>query len=321
MADIEFTHSGYGLLQISGRVGQTVAITLDGGPGSPASTVFTQPLPVGLIYDYTADLISGTLLAVESHSYIGAEGPMLQKYNGVGGMTDVDGQVDILPALVTPSTISLEDLTAILEALNPPDSGGGTTTPDPNLPVPDPNGGLNGTNAEGDISVPIDFDLTTRQVFIPNGYSLPAAGEESKVDLPDWAPGTFSIGAIMSVKENDRFPVALGCLRPAELIEVGGLTNIEFFARERAGERRFDISESGFVQMEGVMRYKVILNLQSAGLKSILKSYESVNGAYVDLMCEIRLTITIPAVGSGEDSILVRTSHTFALRFEQKMGS
>ncbi|MEQ1842893.1 MAG: hypothetical protein ABL994_21035, partial [Verrucomicrobiales bacterium] len=185
----------------------------------------------------------------------------------------------------------------------------------------DPTGGLNGTNAEGDISVPIDFDLTTDQVFIPNGFSLPTAGVPSTASLADWGPGTFTIGAIMSVKENDRFPVAVGFLRPGELIEVGGISNIEIFARERAGERRFDISEAGFVQMEGVKRYKVILNLQSAGLKSILRSYESPDGAYVDLMCDIRLTVTIPGSGSGPDSVLVRTSHTFALRFEQKMGS
>lgn len=318
MADIEFTHTGYGLLQISGRVGQTVSITVDGGPNATYATVFLKPLPVGLIYDYTTDLITGTLLTTESHSYIDADGPMLRKYDGLGVMVDVDGQVDVIAAVTTPASVAVDDLTAILAAINT--GGEGATTVDPNLPDTDPNGSLNGTNAEGDISVPIDFDLTTDQVFIPDGYSLPTAGEASTVALPDWAKGTFSIGSIMSVKEGDRFPVAIGFLRPSELIEVGGITSIEIFARERAGEKRYDLSEAGYVLMDGVTRYKVILNLQGAALKDILKSYESPNGAYVDLMTEIRLTVTIPAAGSAPESVLVRTSHTFALRFEQKMG-
>lgn len=310
MADIEYTHSAYNYLTISGRVGQTVAITIDPGIGSSWS--LTGPLPAGLAV--VGNIIQGTLIAVQSADF--AE--YFTHDTGGGSVFDRGGSYNIVAAVTTPPSIAVNDLTAILAALNSGD--GGTTAVDPNLPDPDPTGGLNGTNAEGDISVPIDFDLTTDQIFIPNGFSLPAAGNDVTATLPDWAPGTFTVGSIMSVKEGDRFPVAIGFLRPGELIEVGGITSIEVFARERAGEKRFDISEAGHVLMDGVKRYKVVLNLQSAGLKSILRSYESPDGAYVDLMCEIRLTVTIPAAGSAPESVLVRTSHTFALRFEQKMG-
>ena len=320
MADIEFTHTGYGLLQISGRVGQTVAITIDGGPNSTYATVFLKPLPVGLIYDWTTDLITGTLLSEESHSYIDADGPMLRKYNGVGGMTDVDGQVDVLAAVVTPNTLTLEEVAALIAAMNP-GSGGGTPPPGPNLPQPDPDGALNGTNAEGDISQTIDWDLESRQILVPNGFDLPTAGEPSPIALPDWAPATFSVKSIMSVTEKDRFPLALGFLRPAELILVGGLTKIEIFARERAGERWFNLLEDGFVEMENVKRYKVMMNLKSAALRGLLKSYESPNGAYVDLISQVRATITIPGSGSGSDSVIERSSQIFALRFDQNIGS
>lgn len=310
MADIEYTHSAYNYLTISGRVGQTVAITMDPGIGNSWS--LTGPLPAGLAV--VGNIIQGTLITVQSADF--AE--YFTHDTGGGSVFDRGGSYNIVAAVTTPPSIAVDDLTAILAALN--SGGGGTTTVDPNLPDTDPNGSLNGTNAEGDISVPIDFDLTTDQVFIPDGYSLPTAGEASTVALPDWAPGTFSIGSIMSVKEGDRFPVAIGFLRPSELIEVGGITSIEIFARERAGEKRYDLSEAGHVLMDGVTRYKVVVNLQGTALRDILKSYESPNGAYVDLMTEIRLTVTIPADGSTPESVLVRTSHTFALRFEQKMG-
>jgi len=321
MADIEYTHSAFDYLSISGRVGQTVEITIVTGT-PPSSFNLLRPLPAGLFL--ANNIIQGTLLMAESAVYnVGGAGPyFIWSYQGID--YEKGGAYNILPALAEPtppSTVNVDDLAAILAALNLGGGGGGTTTVDPNLPPPDPTGGLTGTNAEGDISVPVDFDLTTDQVFIPNGFSLPTAGEASPIALPDWAPGTFSIGSILSVKEGDRFPIAIGFLRPSELIEVGGITSIKVFARERAGERLLELSETGHVLMAGVTRYKVVLNLQSAALRSILRSYESPNGAYVDLMCEIRLTVTIPAVGSAPESVLVRTSHTFALRFEQKMGS
>lgn len=310
------------MLQFTGRVGQTVAITLD--IGDATTYTLNRPLPAGLTLD--GALIAGTLMREEVLLYdkIDDEGvtdsdDYLLGHNGTTITSNalLPAYMVVLPA-TTPASLSTSDVTTIINAAL--GNGSTTTTASASGPTPDENGYLNGTNAAGDISIPVDFDLETDQVFIPNAPALPTAGEDSPIALPDWAPGTFSTGSIISVKEDDRFPLAIGFLRPGELIQVGNLTSIEIFARERAGERRFDISESGYTLMSNVKRYKVILNLQGQTLKDVLKSYESPNGAYVDLMTEIRMTVTIPAAGSAPESVLQRTSHTFALRFEQKMG-
>ena len=312
MADIQFTFDepADSILQFTGRVGQTVQITLD--ITSATSYRLNLPLPAGLTLD--SGVISGTLMQSETLSYP-TDGDVF--INVIGASGNIFGYMVVLPA-TTSASLTTNDVTTIIEAAL--GTGDEASTSSASTPTPDPNGYLTGTNAAGDISIPVDFDLETDQVFIPNAPALPTAGEESTAALPDWAPGTFSVGSIISVKEDDRFPLAIGFLRPSELIEVGNLTSIEVFARERAGETRYDISEAGQTKMSNLNRYKVILNLQGQPLKDILNSYESPDGAYVDLMAEIRLTVTIPAAGSAPESILQRTSHTFALRFEQKMG-
>lgn len=311
MADIQFTFDKTGLLQFTGRVGETVEITL----AIPGAAAYSQvsPLPAGLTLN--GSTISGTLLREEVISYDGTTEYLLVT---TGAPSSTVGAYMVVLPVTTAASLTTDDVTDIIAAAlgTSSDSDAASTS----TPTPDPNGYLTGTNAAGDISIPVDFDLETDQIFIPNAPALPTAGEESTAALPDWAPGTFSVGSIISVKEDDRFPLAIGFLRPGELIEVGNLTSIEIFARERAGETRYDISEAGHTKMSNLNRYKVILNLQGTELRNVLNTYESPDGAYVDLMAEIRLTVTIPAAGSAPESVLQRTSHTFALRFEQKMG-
>lgn len=323
MADIEYTFENYrNQLTVYGRVGQSVQITFDVPEATTGYFAGNGVLPPGLQWE-SPDKIVGTLLVAGEYLPSGGNYGGWANYNtpivdpsdgatyyGVSGTWTIDEAVE------SPATTS--EILDLLQRLVDLNDGNGVDVSGSNPVTPDGTQYLTPANAENELAIEVDFDLITDQVLIPDVPTLPAAGVPSTATLPDWAPGTFTIGSIISVKEGDRFPLAIGFNRRGTLQEFENLTSIEIIAKEFAGEDKINLEEGDPTKMQDLNRYKVMLDLAQADLTDILDSYESPDGAYVDLMCEIRMTVD-NTVSGGSSNIQTRTSHTFALRFEQNL--
>jgi hypothetical protein len=322
MADVIFTHDNQGVLNVGARVGDNVEITLNVPIANTTGTNYSAVgvLPAGLIL--TNGVISGTPLQSGTFSSLSSDGSTFgirYQQGSTGGLFYFGFSFTILSQA---ETVSTEALASIAKSLGVGSDDNDDGTDSSSSLQFDPDGFLDAVNAQGEIAIELDFDLISDQAIVPDVPALPAQGEESPIALPDWAAGTFSTGSIISVKEDDRFCLAIGFLRRGALQELDNIASLEIFCRVNAEERSIKITEgdglSSFVKMTSLNRYKVVLDLDNAQLKQILKSNIKPSGGYVDLMAEIKVVLD---VGEGSASeTLERKSHTFAIRYAQKMS-